>query len=124
MTDTHAFRNVPRKNFTDQQRAKIFLDRGGKCHKCARKLTVGDDWILEHVTALQNGGDNADRNMAVTCVWCLPGKNKEDAGKAAKGRAVATSLIVPNKHRKKSKLQRPPGTKFNWSKGKYEKVEQ
>ena len=114
---------MPRKKFTDQEKAKIFLDRGGKCHACGHKVKIGEDWILEHVEALQNGGDNEDRNMGVTCFMCLPAKNKEDAGKAAKGRAVTTSLIVPNKHRKKSKLQRPPGTKFNWSKGRYQKVE-
>lgn len=123
MSETHAFRHEPRKRFTDQQRAKIFLDRGGKCHKCDRKLKAGDDWILEHVTALQNGGDNKDANMAVTCGWCLPAKNKEDAGKAAKGRGVATANVIPTKRREKSRLRKPDGMTFNWKSGRYERTD-
>jgi 5-methylcytosine-specific restriction protein A len=98
---THAFEHVPRKQFTDQQRAKIFLERGGKCHKCERKLGSGDDWILEHIVALQNGGTNADSNMGVTCSWCLPAKNKADAGLAAKGRAQAVAHVIPTSQRRK-----------------------
>lgn len=118
---THAFETTPRKHFTEQQRAKIFLDRGGKCHICKRKLKSGDDWILEHVQALQNNGTNDDSNMDITCSWCLPAKNKEDAGKAAKTRAVATAHVVPRKRRQKSRLRKPDGVAFNWRAGRYER---
>jgi 5-methylcytosine-specific restriction protein A len=120
---THAFEHVPRKQFTDQQRAKIFLERGGKCHKCERKLGSGDDWILEHIIALQNGGTNDAANLGVTCSWCLPAKNKADAGLAAKGRAIATAHVVPRKRRQKSALGKPEGMKFDWKTRRYKSRE-
>jgi 5-methylcytosine-specific restriction protein A len=120
---THAFEHIPRKQFTDQARARIFLDRGGKCHKCQRKLGSGDDWILEHIIALQNGGTNEESNMGVTCSWCLPAKNRTDAGLAAKGRAIATAHVVPRKRRTKSALAKPEGMKFDWKTRRYKSRE-
>ena len=95
-----AFHTNPRKSLTDQQKAKLFLERGGRCHRCFRKLSARDVWIVEHVQALQNGGTNEWANLAVTCAWCFPEKNKEDAGKAAKDRHTATKHIVPKSERK------------------------
>jgi 5-methylcytosine-specific restriction protein A len=101
MTDLHPWKHEPRKRLTDQQRAKLFLDKGGKCHKCGRKLRSGDTWVAEHMVALSVGGDNSPENWDVTCEWCFPEKNREDASKAAKGRAVATSCIIPRSQRQK-----------------------
>lgn len=123
--DTHAFKNVPRKWLTDQQRARLFLERGGCCHKCSRKLGPADKWIVEHLLALQNGGTNEWENLTVTCSWCVPQKNAEDAAKAAKTRAIAVSHIVPRSERKQSRSsfrKKPPGTKFDWSSGRYVRI--
>lgn len=121
MTEPHAFRHVPRARLTDQQRAKLFLDKGGKCHRCKRKLRSGEKWIAEHVLALSVGGDNSAGNWDVTCTWCLPDKNAEDAAKAAKGRAVVVSCYVPRSEREGKRRWKPDGTKFNWRKGRYER---
>lgn len=96
----HAFKTEDRKTLTDQQRAKLFLDRGGRCHKCSRKLGPADKWIVEHVIALENGGDNEWGNLDLTCSWCLPKKNADDAAQAAKTRDIAVSHIVPRDQRK------------------------
>lgn len=98
---THAFKHERREYLTDQERAKLFLDRGGRCHKCSRKLGPADKWIVEHLIALQNGGTNDWSNLEVTCSWCVPKKNAEDASQAAKTRAVAVSHIVPTDQRRK-----------------------
>ena len=120
----HAFRHVKREYLTDQQRAKLFLDAGGKCAACTRKIRIGEVWTADHVQALECAGTNAPNNWQVLCPNCDKTiKTPADHKQAAKGRAVATSLIVPNKHRKKSKLQRPHGTKFNLAKGRYERPE-
>ena len=95
-----AFHTNPRKSLTDQQKAKLFLERGGRCHRCKRKLGPADVWIVEHVQALENGGTNDWENLDLTCSWCLPEKNREDHGKAAKTRHVATKHIVPKSERK------------------------
>jgi 5-methylcytosine-specific restriction protein A len=106
----NAFTTNPRRTLTDQQKAKLFLQRGGKCHRCKRKLAPGDTWTVEHVIALENGGSNDWDNIDITCAWCLPAKNAEDHGKAAKARAVAVAHVVPRGERQKK--GRPlPGTK-------------
>ena len=96
-----AFHHEPRARLTDQQRAKLFLARGGKCHLCHRKLGPADDWILEHVIALENGGTNENANLDITCAWCRPAKDAKDHGRAAKARAVATRHVVPRKRKEK-----------------------
>lgn len=117
---THAFKHEPRKRLTDQQRAKLFLDAGGKCAGCTRKIRIGEVWEADHVIALEAGGDNS--RWQVLCPFCHKAKSADDHKQAAKGREVAVSLIVPNKHRQKTRLRRPPGMKFDWRKGRYEKA--
>ena len=119
MAENHAFKHEKRAYLTDQARAKLFLDAGGKCAICTRKIRIGEVWEADHVIALEVGGDNS--RWQVLCPFCHKAKSAADHKQAAKGRATTTSLIVPNKHRKKSKLQRPPGTKFDWAKGRYVK---
>lgn len=100
MGDVTAFTTNARKPLTPQQKAKLFLERGGRCHRCKRKLGPADKWTDEHVIALENGGTNAWENRDITCSWCFKPKNAEDAKKAAKTRAVATKHIVPKSERR------------------------
>lgn len=96
----HAFKHEPRKYLTDQQKAKLFLERNGCCRECGRRLTPSDKWIVEHVIALENGGTNDWDNLGITCEWCKPKKDAEDHGKAAKSRHVATKHVVPKSERR------------------------
>lgn len=89
------FQHEPRKNFTPQQRARIFALRGGRCHKCSRKLSSRDWWALEHVISLGNGGTNEESNLDVTCEWCFDVVNSEDAADLAKSRRAYTRHVVP-----------------------------
>lgn len=107
---THAFKHAPRQRLTDQERAKLFLDRGGRCHVCGRKLRSGDTWQLDHVIALEVGGTDTLDNLAPCCSWCHKGKTAEDHGKAAKVRAVAVACILPLGQRQK-KSRPMPGSK-------------
>lgn len=97
---THAFHTNARKQLTPQQKAKLFLERGGRCHRCMRKLRTADVWIVEHLRALENGGTNDWENLTITCAWCFPKKNKDDDAIAKKTRHVATKHVVPTKERK------------------------
>ncbi len=110
----HAFRHTPREHLTDQERAKLFLERGGRCHKCGRKLGPADKWIAEHIIALSSGGTNAWSNWGITCAWCLPAKNAEDAAKVAKGRAIAVAHIVPTDQRMKRGPPLPGSRRSKW----------
>ena len=106
---THPWRHDAREYLTDHQKAELFLEKGGRCHRCTRKI-YSEIWYAEHLTALQNGGDNSKANWGVTCKNCFPLKNAEDAGKAAKSRAVAVSCYVPRSQRQ-SKGRPLPGSK-------------
>jgi 5-methylcytosine-specific restriction endonuclease McrA len=62
---------------------------------CGRKLHPGDQWIVEHVIALENGGSNDWDNLGITCSWCKLGKDRRDHAQAAKQRRVATRHLIP-----------------------------
>ncbi len=64
-------------------RVRVFDHYGGRCHRCTREVLAGDCWTLEHLIALINGGENRERNLGVTCGWCLPAKNAEDVAEKA-----------------------------------------
>lgn len=45
----------------------------GLCHWCFEPM--GEDWEIEHVLALANGGNNADENIVLACRLCNAQKN-------------------------------------------------
>lgn len=92
---------TPREYLTDQQKARLFVERGGQCWKCMRKLRPGDVWIVAHLIALENGGTNEWSNLDIECSWCTPGINASDHAKAAKSRHVRTYHTVPSSQRDK-----------------------
>jgi 5-methylcytosine-specific restriction endonuclease McrA len=83
-------------------RLRVWERCEGRCHKCQRKIPVGDKWILEHLIALINGGANAEPNLCLTCSWCKPIKDAEDVAEKAKTYAVKSKHLLP---RKRSRLQ-------------------
>jgi len=113
----------PRVKLSEQKTAKLFLERGGRCGQCKRKLGPADDWIVEHDHALENGGTNDWDNLSITCSWCKPKKDAADHATAGHMRRAATKQIVSKSMRKKSALAKKPGMKFNWAAGRYEREE-
>jgi 5-methylcytosine-specific restriction protein A len=47
----------------DRVRLRIFLRHGGICHLSGRRILPGDDWDLDHVVALANGGSHSELNL-------------------------------------------------------------
>lgn len=92
---------TPRERLTDQEKARLFVERGCRCWKCLRPLRVGDIWIVAHLIALENGGDNDWNNLDIECNWCTPIVNAADHAKAAKSRHVRTYHVVPNSQKDK-----------------------
>lgn len=78
-------------------RLRVWDRELGKCHRCARKIPVGDAWIIEHRVALINGGANAEPNLCLTCSWCKPIKDAEDVAEKAKTYVVRAKHILPSK---------------------------
>lgn len=69
-------------------RVRVFDKKNGRCHKCGRKINAGEKWTCEHLDAIINGGENREKNLDVTCDWCLPAKNAEDVAIKSKTYAV------------------------------------
>lgn len=113
MTDPNPWRHEPREFLTDHQKTKLFMERGGICHRCTTKIR-GRRWYVEHLVSLGNGGTNAWENLGVTCENCFAPKNAEDAKKQAKGRAVATACIIPPSQRQKKGRPLPGSRNSGW----------
>lgn len=45
-------------------RARIFDRHGGICHISGAKIQPGDEWHLDHVKRLEDGGENRESNLA------------------------------------------------------------
>ncbi len=84
-----------RIRLSEQKVVKLFLERHGCCRECGRKLGPGDDYIVEHVIALENGGTNDWDNLGITGVKCCKAKkDAEDHGRAAENRSKATKHFI------------------------------
>ena len=90
-----------RVRLTPQKVAKLFLERHGCCRECGRKLGPADDYIVEHVIALENGGSNDWDNLGITCMWCKPVKDAADHAQAGKQRRSATKHLLSKSMKRK-----------------------
>lgn len=70
-------------------RMRIWERDDGTCQgKCGRKLRPGDDWHLDHITAICNGGENRENNLHVKCSWCHQDKTRADVKQKSRDYAV------------------------------------
>ena len=118
---TNPWQHEKRIRLTEQEVAKLFLARHGCCRECGRKLTARDQYIIEHIIALECGGTNDFDNLGLTCTWCKPQKDAKDHAQAGKQRRTATKHLVPRSMRKKSALSKRDGYKFDWARKTYVK---
>ena len=98
---TSPWEPTPRERLTDQEKARLYLERDRKCWDCGRVVRPGEKWSIEHIIALENGGSNDWDNLGVCCPNCKPAKDAADHAKAAKSRHVRTKHVVPNSERDK-----------------------
>lgn len=97
---TSTFRHHKRGSMTPQRMARIFEAAGGRCHRCNRKLGPADDYDIDHLIALENGGTDDDTNLAPCCDWCHTDKTADDHALAGHGRRMATMHKVPRRFRR------------------------
>lgn len=109
----------PRIRLSEQQTAKLFLERNGCCRECGRRLGTADDWIVEHVIALENGGTNSWDNLGITGMCCKASKDAKDHAQAGKQRRTATKHLVSKSMRQKSALSKRDGCKYDWKQRRY-----
>lgn len=98
----NAFTHHKRGSMSPQRIARIFAACEGRCKgKCGRKLGPSDDYDIDHILALENGGTDDDANLQVICEWCHESKTGDDHALAGHGRRMATKHTVPKKFRTK-----------------------
>ena len=58
-----------RKTYSEDTRKLIYLNAGGRCELCGRKILL-DDMTIDHVKPLSMGGEDDVSNLACTCLPC------------------------------------------------------
>lgn len=91
-------------------RLRVFEAHGGVCHLTGRKIGPGDKWDLDHVTALCNGGENRESNLAPALREEHRKKTAKDVAQKAKDRRVKAKHI--GAYEAKSSI--PGGRKSKW----------
>lgn len=60
-----------RKNINKQLRAKVWREKGERCHYCP----TGEASELDHLIPVNRGGKNLFKNLWPACAWCNLSKN-------------------------------------------------
>lgn len=83
-----------RRKMTPSRALKIWEAHGGKCLFC-RLLIDGarEDWYVEHIRALELGGEDTDENCAPAHYYHKPEKDAEDHSLAARAKRQKRALL-------------------------------
>lgn len=113
-----------RSRLSRRDRLAAFERHKGICCLCDRRIDgVRERWIVEHVRALELGGDDAPENMAPAHEACGRAKTVDDHRRAAKAKRVKARHIgakPPSKRpmpgsRASGLRKRMDGTVERWS---------
>ena len=63
---------------------RVFNDHQGICYLTGVKIRPGDEWDLEHIKALCNGGEHRESNLAPALRTAHKEKTAQDRGEKAK----------------------------------------
>ncbi len=74
---------TPDEKVPDHVRLRVFREYGGRCHITGKKIRPGDDYDIDHVIALINGGENRESNLAPALRDAHRKKTAEDVGEKA-----------------------------------------
>ena len=98
---------------------RVWAREGGRCYLSGRQIMPGDAFDYEHVIPLALGGVNAETNIKLA----LRDKHREKTARdvAAKSKADRQKAAHLGLKPKSRGFRRPPGTKYDWSRGRYVK---
>ena len=60
---------IKRKSYSEDTRKLIYLNAGGRCELCGRKILL-EDMTIDHITPLAVGGEDDVENLSCTCYPC------------------------------------------------------
>jgi 5-methylcytosine-specific restriction enzyme A len=91
----------------DRVRLRVYDRHHQRCHICTREILPGEYWECDHVKALCNGGENAERNLAPACRNCCKGKTALDVAEKSDTYEMRRKHVLPSKpKRPQSKFKR------------------
>jgi 5-methylcytosine-specific restriction protein A len=80
---------TPRRKLSPRDRLAVWEAHGGLCCICAGRIDgVRERWIVEHVRALELGGEDERANLRPAHEACAIDKTKTDHAMAAKAKRV------------------------------------
>lgn len=80
-----------RRGMTKARAARIFLDANGICVNCGLQIRQGEQWFVEHVESLAQGGADDDKNARPAHTRCKAEKDAADAKNKAKRDRIVTA---------------------------------
>lgn len=89
---------TPDAKIPPRVRLRVFEAHGGKCGLTGRKIMPGDEWDVDHIQALINGGAHRETNMQPVLRAAHRKKTAEDMklkAKAARVRKKHLSIHKP-----------------------------
>jgi 5-methylcytosine-specific restriction endonuclease McrA len=76
-----------RRKLTPHRRLQVWEKTGGRCVLCSRKIDgAREQWIAEHIRALELGGADALENMGPAHEACALIKTQDDHRRTAKAK--------------------------------------
>lgn len=99
---------------------RILERQDNKCALTGHVFVAGDNIEFDHKTPIWLGGENREKNLQAVLGSAHKRKTQAEATVRAKVKNQKAKHLLG---RKKSRgFQRPPGTKYNWQRGRYERV--
>lgn len=97
-----------RRKMTKTRALKIWEANKGVCVNCNRSIdATREDWFIEHIRALELGGEDTDENTGPSHVACKKDKDSSDHRAAAKAKRMkANHLGIKSPRRKR--IPQPP----------------
>lgn len=71
-------------NIPPRVRLRVFDAHGGICYLCRLPIKPAESWQVDHVTALVNGGEHREKNLAPAHSHCHVAKSALDVAEKAK----------------------------------------
>lgn len=69
-------------------RLRVFEAHNGTCAETGRKIRPGDDWQLDHIIALANGGQHREKNLQPILTEAHKVKTRKDVAQKKKDSRV------------------------------------
>jgi 5-methylcytosine-specific restriction enzyme A len=69
-------------------RIRVFDAAAGRCQICLRQIGPADQWEVDHISALINGGGNDEDNLQCLCSWCHDEKSQGDVKEKSRSAKV------------------------------------